>query len=79
MWPLFKWQKRYFSIEKLEHLQNIEVIDITEETFNNLVRSRFVNQDKSSELIYWKVEKNIKVDKTLEKIYFNSNDILLLK
>ena len=69
----------YFSEENLEHSQVIEIIDITEETFNNLVRFRFVNQDKSSELIYWKVEKNIKVDKTLEKIYFNSNDILLLK
>ena len=69
----------YFSKEKLDIAQEIEVVDITEETFNNLVRFRFKNQTKSSDLIYWKVDKDIKVDKNTKQIYFNLDDILLLK
>ena len=69
----------FFSKEKQKQSENIEIVDITEETFNNLVRFRFANQDKSSELIYWKVDKDVEVDKKLKKIYFNSSDILLLK
>lgn len=69
----------YFSKDKLDISEEIEVMDITEETFNNLVRFRFKNQDKTSELVYWKVDKDIKVDEKTKKIYFNLNDILLLK
>ena len=69
----------YFSKDKLEISQEIEVVDITEETFNNLVRFRFKNQSKSTELIYWKVDKDVKIDTDIKKIYFNSSDILLLK
>ena len=50
----------YFSSKKQEYSQKIEIIDITEETFNYLIRFRFINQDSSSELVYWKVDKNIK-------------------
>jgi len=69
----------YFSKDKLDISEEIEVMDITEETFNNLVRFRFKNQDKTSDLVYWKVDKDIKVDEKTKKIYFNLNDILLLK
>ena len=68
----------YFSKDKLEIAQEIEIVDVTEETFNNLVRFRFKNQNKTSELVYWKVDKDVDVI-NIKKIYFNSSDILLLK
>lgn len=69
----------YFSKEKLENEQEIEVLDITEETFNILVRFKFAKQTANSEPLYWKVEKDVLLSKEMTKIYFNSSDVLLLK
>ena len=69
----------YFSSEPKSNKYEIEVIDISEETFNNLVRFRFKNQNRSSELVMWKVEKNIPLSMDISEIYFDSDDVLLLK
>ena len=69
----------YFSKNKLGISQEIEVVDITEETFNNLVRFRFKNQSNSSDLVYWKVDKEVPIENNIKKIYFSLDDILLLK
>ena len=69
----------YFSNKKLEIGQKIEILDITEETFNNLVRFRFLNQDINSEPLYWKVDKNVPIYLKNQTIYFDRKDILLLK
>lgn len=68
-----------FSLEKKDISFKINVHDITEETFNNLVRFRFEYQNSGSDFIYWKIEKNVPLTKDINEANFSYKDILLLK
>lgn len=56
----------------------IKIIDINEEPFEKLIRFRFVNQDKTSEDIYWKIPKD-KPNPSSSYVTFDKKDILYLK
>lgn len=68
-----------FFKEKKDIKQEIRIIDITENPFENLVRFRFANQVNESEDIYWRIDKKIGIDKNLNFVYFDLEDVLLLK
>lgn len=69
----------YFSLGKKENINEIEVVEINEETFNNLVIFRFKHQLKNTEPLYWKVDKDVNVNNNTSKVYFSNSDVLLLK
>ena len=69
----------YFSLDKKENVNEIEVLEINEETFNNLVIFRFKHQLKNTEPLYWKVDKDIDVNKNTSSVSFSNSDVLLLK
>lgn len=67
-----------FKIEEKENSQEIEIVDIIEQPFENLVRFRFKDQDKNSEPLYWLVDKKVDVSK-VQKIGFKTESALYLK
>ena len=69
----------YFSLDKKENVNEIEILEINEETFNNLVIFRFKHQLKNTEPLYWKVDKDIDVNKNTSSVSFSNSDVLLLK
>ena len=56
----------------------IQIIGISEEPFEKLVRFRFKNQNIDSEDVYWRINKKDTVD-DVQYIGFNKKDILYLK
>ena len=58
---------------------DIEVVDVIEQPFENLIRFRFKNQNKDADLIYFLVKKDKTDYKKISKIGINKEDILLLK
>lgn len=69
----------YFSLDKKENVNEIEVLEINEETFNNLIIFKFKHQLKNTEPLYWKVDKDIDVNKNTTSVSFSNSDVLLLK
>ena len=69
----------YFSTNKEENTNEIEILEINEETFNNLVIFKFKHQLRSTEPLYWKVDKDIEVNMNTSIISFSNKDVLLLK
>lgn len=67
-----------FKIEEKENSQEIEIIDVIEQPFENLIRFRFKHQDKNSEPLYWLVDKKVDVSK-VQKIGFKTESALYLK
>ena len=65
-----------FSIEKKELAFDIEIIDVIEETFEYLVRFRFVD---GQSVLYWRISKDKPIDLNQHKIYLDKKDILFLE
>ena len=68
-----------FKLEKADNTFDIEVVDIIEQPFENLIRFRFANQDKNTDLIYFLTKKDNTDYFKIKKIGLNKEDILLLK
>ena len=62
-----------------KHGYDIEIIDVIEQPFENLIRFRFKNQVRNSPPIYWLVSKDDKKVVTTKKINVDPKDIMLLK
>lgn len=67
-----------FKSEEKENSQEIEIVDVIEQPFENLVRFRFKDQDKNTEPLYWLVDKKVDVSK-VQKIGFKTESVLYLK
>lgn len=68
-----------FKLEKADNMFDIEVVDVIEQPFENLIRFRFKNQNKDTDLIYFLTKKDKTDYKKISKIGINKEDILLLK
>lgn len=67
-----------FSIEEKENRQDIEIINYLRESSDYLVIFRFINQDKDSPNLYWRVKaKDVDIDKVIS-LGFKTKDIKYL-
>ena len=58
---------------------DINIIEIVEEPFENMVLFRFANQKEGTPNIIWKTDKKEDINEETKKIYLNKSDIMLLK
>ena len=69
-----------FSPTEKENSYEVKDVEVLEQTFDYVVRFRFVNQDPNSPKIFYLVSKDNKIDLTkIKKIGFKTESVLFLK